>query len=182
MYEDTKKHMVSEMNFFKSSSNYGKYKIDSHNFISDIKKKHNINSTTAILFNHDSRYRNKKFLIPRLVKAFIEKDINFIKKIYKLNISGDFSHADDVCMGIYNLSLSKKIVDRVILSSNKRTYINKIIKYLEKYFNLRVKNKVINCSPISNILGSNLMARKIVDYKVRKNSIIVIKDIIKNYL
>ena len=182
MYGDTKKLIVSEKNLFKSSSDYGKYKIDSYNFISNIKKKHKINSTTVILFNHDSRYRNNKFLLPRLVKAFIEKDINFIKKIYKLNISGDFSHADDVCMGIYNLSLSKKIVDRVILSSNRRTYINKIIKYLEKYFNLRVKNKVINCSPISNILGSNLMARKIVDYKVRKNSIIVIKDIIKNYL
>ena len=182
MYEDTKKHIVSEKSFFKSSGNYGKYKIDSYNFISDIKKKHKINLTTVILFNHDSRYRNKNFLLPKLIKAFIEKDINFIKKIYRLNISGDFSHADDVCEGIYNLSLLKKNVDKIILSSNKRTYINKIIEYLEKFFNLRVKNKITDSSPIYNILGSNLMARKIVDYKVRKNSIIVIKDIIKNYL
>ena len=147
-----------------------------------LKKKHKINLTTVILFNHDSRYRNKKFLLPKLIKAFIEKDINFIKKIYRLNISGDFSHADDVCEGIYNLSLLKKNVDKIILSSNKRTYINKIIEYMEKFFNLKVKNKITDSSPIYNILGSNLMARKVVDYKVRKNFMIVTKDIIKNYL
>ena len=36
MYEDIKKQVVSEKDRFKSSSYYGKYKIDSYNFISDI--------------------------------------------------------------------------------------------------------------------------------------------------
>jgi GDP-D-mannose dehydratase len=182
MYEDIKKKTVSEKNHFKSSSHYGKYKIDSYNFISNIKKKHKINLTTAILFNHDSRYRNKKFLLPKLIKAFIEKDINFIRKIYKLNISGDFSHAEDVCRGIYSLSLLKQNVDRIIFSSNKRTYINQIIEYLEIFFNFNVKNKLTNNSPIFNILGSNLKASKILNYKVRKNFTVIIKDIIKIYL
>ena len=182
MYEDIKKQTISEKNHFKSSSHYGKYKIDSYKFISSIKKKHKINLTTAILFNHDSKYRNKKFLLPKLIKAFIKKDINFIRKIYKLNISGDFSHADDVCKGIYNLSLLKKNVDKIIFSSNKRTYINQIIKYLEKFFNLNIKDKLVNNIAISNMLGSNLKAREILDYKVRKNFVSIIKDITKIYL
>ena len=52
----------------------------------------------------------------RIVTCLISlKYFNFIKKIYRLNISGDFSHADDVCEGIYNLSLLKKNVDKIFI-------------------------------------------------------------------
>ena len=32
-----------------------------------------------------------------------EKIIIFLKKIYYANISGDFSHAEDICNGLYKL-------------------------------------------------------------------------------
>ena len=134
------------------------------------------------MFNHDSAYRNKKFLIPKLVESFENKNFNFIEKIYKLNISGDFSHAEDICNGIYKLSISKINIDKIILSSNKRFYINKIIIYLEKYYNLKIKRKTLKNNINFKLIGSNKLAKKILNYKVRKNPIDACKDIVKNYL
>ena len=45
------------------------------------KKKFNSNMVMAILFNHDSIYRNKKFLIPRLIKLIKNKNFNKLKDI-----------------------------------------------------------------------------------------------------
>lgn len=180
MFVQNKKNIVSEENIFRSNNYYGKYKIDSHKLIMLLKKKNKINAATAILFNHDSEFRNKKFLIPKLVMAFKNNDINFIKNIYKLNISGDFSHAEDVCNGIYNLSISKKKIDKIIISSGKRFYINKIIKYLEKYYNLKIKKNDIQMKNNFKHIGSNKLAKKIINYKVKKNPIQACLDIIKN--
>ena len=180
MFARSIKKKVSEKNKFKSNEYYGQYKIDSHKLILSMKKKYNINATTAILFNHDSEFRNKNFLIPKLVESFKNRNKNFIENIYKLNISGDFSHADDICKGIYNLSISKKNIDKLIISSGKRFYINKIINYLEKYYNLKIKKKIFKNNDNFNFLGCNKFAQKIINYKVKKNSIQACKDIIKS--
>ena len=68
-----------------------------------VKKKYKCNIVMAILFNHDSIYRNKKFLIPRLIKIIKNKQFKKLNLIYKENISGDFSHADDICLGLLKL-------------------------------------------------------------------------------
>jgi len=182
MFKQKNKNKISEKDSFYSDNYYGKYKIDSYKFISQIKKKYKINLTTAILFNHDSKYRNYKFLIPRLIKAFIKNDIKFIEQIYKLNISGDFSHAEDICEGMYRLSLSKKNIDKIILSSGKRTYLNKIIEYLEKKFFLTIKKNITKDSVNYKVLGSNLLAKKILKYKTKKDLLNVCKELTKNYL
>ena len=180
MFARSFKKKVSEKNKFKSNEYYGQYKIDSHKLILSMKKKYNINATTAILFNHDSEFRNKNFLIPKLVESFKNRNKDFIENIYKLNISGDFSHADDICKGIYNLSISKKNIDKLIISSGKRFYINKIINYLEKYYNFKIKKKIFKNNDNFNFLGCNKFAQKIINYKVKKNSIQACKDIIKS--
>ena len=179
MFTQNLNKKVSEKNRFKSNEYYGQYKIDSHKLIMLMKKKYNINATTAILFNHDSKFRNKKFLIPKLVASFKNRDTDFIENIYKLNISGDFSHADDICNGIYKLSISKKNIDKLIISSGKRFYINKIINYLEKFYNLKIKKKNLKNNDNFSFLGSNKLAQKIINYKVKKNSIQACRDIIK---
>ena len=178
---DDKYKKVSEKTKLKSNDLYGKYKIDAHNLIMKMKKKYKLNFVTAILFNHDSKYRNIKFLIPKLVRAFINKDYKYINKIYSLNISGDFSHAEDICYGIYKLSVIKKNIDLIILSSGKRFYINSLIHYLKKYFNYKFAK--IRCNKMSNskIIGSNTNAKKFINYKSKKNCLIACKEILKNY-
>ena len=121
MFSNQKKSIVSEKDKFGSREFYGKYKIDAHNYI-HLKTNKKFKATTVILFNHDSVYRNKKFLIPRLIEAVKKKKIKFIKKIFIENINGDFSHAEDICKGIYKVSINNKNIKSIILSSGKRFF------------------------------------------------------------
>lgn len=169
MFKKQKKIKVTEKNNFQSNGHYGKYKIESYKYLTNIFKKHGINSSTAILFNHDSVNRGKKFLIPRLIKAFIKKDKKSIEKIFALNISGDFSNAEDICDGIYKLSISSKKIDKIILSSGKRFYINQLIDYLSKKFSFKIKKGIKLKQSNHKIIGSNLLAINKIKYRNKKN-------------
>lgn len=158
---------------------YSKFRIESANYLLAEKKKHKLNATVLILFNHDSKFRNPRFLLPRLIRAVKENNINFLKEIYHQNISGDFSHAEDICNGIYLLIKKNKNPDKLILSSGKRTYINKIIKKFNKKINFAKFKKKIKNQNI--IIGNNQLAKKIIGWKIKKNVIKAANEIYKNY-
>lgn len=160
---------VSLKSKFKPVNSYAKFRVKSYNYMLKNKKKFYSNMVTAILFNHDSMYRKKKFLIPRLIKLIKLKKFNNIKEIYKENISGDFSHADDICNGLYKLIISKKNPDKLIFSSNKRIFINDIINHLLRKNNLKIipgGNKLLNSS---TPIGDNSFTKKILNWKIKKN-------------
>ena len=104
-------------------NSYAKFRVKSYSYMLKNKKKYNSNIVTAILFNHDSMHRKKKFLIPRLVRLIKSKKFNKINEIFQENISGDFSHADDICNGLYKLMISKSNPNQLIFSSNKRVFL-----------------------------------------------------------
>ena len=179
MFSNQKKNIVSEKDKFGSREFYGKYKIDAHNYI-HLKTNKKFKATTVILFNHDSVYRNKKFLIPRLIKAVKKKKIKFIKKIFIENINGDFSHAEDICKGIYKVSINNKNIKSIILSSGKRFYLNSLLKYFIKKnkIDLQIsKNQIKKNSENYKFLGSNLLAKKLINYKPQKNLMVAAKNI-----
>ena len=179
MFSNQKKSIVSEKDKFGSREFYGKYKIDAHNYI-HLKTNKKFKATTVILFNHDSVYRNKKFLIPRLIKAVKKKKIKFIKKIFIENINGDFSHAEDICKGIYKVSINNKNIKSIILSSGKRFYLNSLLKYFIKKnkIDLQIsKNQIKKNSENFKFLGSNLLAKKLINYKPGKNLMVAAKSI-----
>ena len=182
MFKNQKKIIVNENSIFRSKDFYSKYKIDSFRYLQKISKKNNFNSTTVLLFNHDSIYRNEKFLIPKLVKSFIRKDKDYIEKIFCLNISGDFSNAENICYGIYKLSVSKKKIPKIILSSGKRFFINDIIDFLIKKFPLKIdKNLKVSKNNYKHI-GSNKLARKLINYKNKGNFLNVVNQILKKQI
>ena len=133
----------------------------------------------AILFNHDSKYRKKKFLIPRLIKKIRSKDFEKIDEIYQENISGDFSHAEDICSGIYKLLVSKKNPNKLIFSSNKETRMNNIINYLLKINKIKksfiLKSKKKSFTPI----GDNSITKRILNSKIKKNIFVAAKELNK---
>jgi len=165
---------------FKPQNAYAKFRVRSYKYMLKMKKKNLIKASMTILFNHDSIYRNKKFLMPRMVKLIKTKNFLPLRKIFNENISGDFSHADDICNGIYKLSNSKYNPDKLILSSNKRTFINDIINYLLNFTNNKIKfNKAKNKKYINSI-GNNSFAKKILKWNVKKNSFIAAKELFQN--
>ena len=97
----------------------------------------------------------KNFILPRIIEALIYKKINFLNKIIKENISSDFSHADDICLGLYQLMTNKDNLDKIILSSNKKTNLNDIIKYLIKKNNLDINIFDYNKKTSNCLIGNN---------------------------
>jgi GDPmannose 4,6-dehydratase len=165
---------------FEPQNVYAKFRVKSYNYMQTIKKKNSIKASMAILFNHDSIYRNKKFLIPRIVDLIKKKNFLPLKKIFNKNISGDFSHANDICNGIYKLSNSKLNPNKLILSSNKRTFINDIIKYLLNFTNNKVQFNELKSKKFINPIGNNNFAKKILKWEVKKNSFIAAKELLQN--
>ena len=155
---------------------YTKFRIEFDKFMLT----QNINYTCLIFFNHDSIYRNKKFLFPRLISAIKKRNIKFINEILNKNISADFSHAEDICSGIYKVIVTNKKIKKLILSSNKCVAVNNIIKYiieknkidLKLNFKSKIKNKCLK--------GNNSLAKKIIKWKPKKNIFIAADEIYKN--
>ncbi len=176
----SKKKIVSENSKTRVSSPYTKFRIKSDNLMLNYKIIKKIKYTNAILFNHDSIYRNKKFLIPRLMNALNKKNYNFIKKIINANIYSDFSHAEDICNGIYKIMKSKENHDKIILSSGKSTSVNQILKFiLHKYkidFNFK-NNKKKNANVL---IGNNNFAKKVLKWSHKKNIFIAADEILKS--
>ena len=175
-----KKRIVNENSSFIGNCYYSNYKIDSYKLIKKYKKEHNLNASTAILFNHDSIYRKKDFLFPRIVKYLKIKDFIKLNEIFNENISGDFSHAEDICLALYKIFKLKKLPDKIILSSNKLTNINDLILYglkklkIKRSFDYKVKKKKIL------LMGNNSFAKKKLNWKLKKNALQAFKEILKN--
>jgi len=175
-----KRGVASEKNKFKGNCYYSNYKIDSYNLIQKFRKKFKLNASTLILFNHDSIYRNKNFLLPRIVKYLKENNLTKLNEIYNENIMGDFSHAEDVCEAIYKVLRLKKLPNKIILSSHKFTHINDLILYGLKKLKIKkiFKQKIKKDKKL--LLGNNNFAKKRLNWKIKKSSLIAFKEILKN--
>ena len=169
MFGDTKKKRVDEKTPFVSNSFYSKYKIDSHKYIMNVKRKFNLKITTAILFNHDSKHRNKKFLLPRIVSAIKNKKLSFLNTIYKANIARDFSHANEICYAIYLLIKSRRNLNEVILSSKKLVKVNDLIDFLLKVFksDMKLKKNILPTKKYT-FYGDNTVAIKKLKWKIKQ--------------
>ena len=178
MYRKTSK-IVNLKSKFNPNNSYANFRVESFKYMLGKKKKYNSNMTTAILFNHDSVYRKKKFLLPRLIRLIKVKNFKKINEIYQENIAGDFSHADDICNGLYKLIITKKNPDKLIFSSSKITFINDIIKFLLK----KNKTKKIfidnNLTKNSTPIGDNSYTKKLLNWKIKKNIFIAANELNK---
>ncbi len=176
-----KKKKVNERSSIHISDSYTKFRVKIFNYMMSLKK-NDFKFSNLILFNHDSIFRDENFLLPRLVKSIIKKDLTFIKKIYKENLIGDFSHAEDICNAIYLLIKKNECFDNIIISSNLKTNVNDIIDFLIKKYAKQVK---IDIKPNINkkyIIGNNSFAKKKLNWKLKKNIFDAADEIMKNYV
>ena len=108
-------------------------------------------------------------------KIIKKKQFKKLKEIYEENISGDFSHAEDICFGIYKLIRLNKNPDKLIFSSNKKTKMNDIINFLLKLKKIKINFKLKNNS--FTPIGNNSYTRKILNWNLKKNIYIAAKEI-----
>lgn len=169
---------ISEKNKFKPEDSYSNFRVKFHEYMIKNKKKYNLNYTMAILFNHDSKYRNKKFMTSRLVNSFKLRKFNLINELIQSNTSADFSHADDICNGMYKLGISNYNFNHIIFSSNKATSIINIINYLFMIFKFKKKFKVSKSKKC--ITGDNSLAKKTLKWRPKKSIFDAVKELYLN--
>ena len=175
-----KKGTVTENSEKKIAKNYSKFYTKFRIEFDKFMLNQNVNYTCLILFNHDSIYRNKKFLFPRLMNAIKNRNKRFINEILNHNIYGDFSHAHDICNAIYKIILTKKKIKRLILSSNKCTSINDVVKYVIQKNKINLKLDFKTKKRVKCLKGNNNLAKKIIKWKPKKSSFIAADEIYKN--
>lgn len=180
MLKSDKKNIVNiNSEYQKSKSNYVNYKINSEKLLFKLKKKFELKATSVIFFNHDSIYRPDNFLIKRIINYARDRNFKKLIKLYKLNIKGDFSHADDINYAIYLIIKKKKLnFDRIILSSNKVTKINNFIIKLVKKFHLKISFKDVKVLKNNTYkIGNNKIAKKKLNWKPKKKLDNIISEI-----
>ena len=172
--------VVNEKSETVINSSYTKFRINADNFMLNFKKKNKVNYTNAILFNHDSKYRNHKFIIPKLINNIKKEKINFVNNIIKENIYADFSHAEDICNGIKKLIFTKLNFDKIIFSSNRNISLNDIIFYILKKNKINMKIKKIKNKNKKGLIGSNKFAKQKLKWFPQKNIFIAAQEIYKS--
>ena len=161
------------------TTDYTNFRIKSDAMMLKYKKQKKINYTNAILFNHDSKFRNPKFILPRIINAIIKKNISFLKSIKKANIYADFSHAEDICHGLIKLMFSKVNLDKLIFSSGKNTSINEIIQYVIKKNKLNININFTENKIKKSLLGNNTLLKKNLNWSPKKNIYTAANEIYK---
>ena len=164
-----KKGLVNEKSKILASTDYTNFRIKSDTLMLKYKKRKKIEYTNAILFNHDSKFRNNKFILPRIMNAIIKKDLNFLKDILNKNIFADFSHAEDICNGLCKIMFSSSNLDKLILSSGKNTAVNEIIKYIIKKNKIKIDIDFNKCRIKRNLVGNNRLAKLKINWSPKKN-------------
>ena len=172
-----KSGIVSEKSKIYPTTDYTKFRIKSDLMMLKYKNKEKISYTNAILFNHDSIFRNKKFLLPRVVNAIINKNYTFLNNIIKANIFADFSHAEDICHGLYKIIFSRVNLDKIILSSGKSTSINNIIRHIIKKNKLKLNIKLNKHKIKKTLIGNNKLAIQKLKWLPKKNVSIAVNEI-----
>ena len=177
IFQKKKTTRYTENDSLYENDNYSKFRIKIYNYLKELNLDNNFTYTNLILFNHDSALRNKKFLLPRIVEAIKNKNQIFLNNIFKANISGDFSHAEDICNAIYLLIKKNIYLDNLILSSSKKTKINLIINYLLRKYDKSIKIKLKVNNNTNYMIGDNKLAKKNLNWRQSKNIFIAADEI-----
>ena len=191
VFENTNLSLVDENTIRNPSSFYGKTKLMGEYFCESLYEK-GIEAYSGILFNHESIYRQKDFLFPKIINSAL-KAKNTNKKIYlKIgdpNIRIDVGYAPEFIELIQQLLNSGK-PGTYIISTNTLISIREIVETIIKIYDIK-ENLIIEYD--SNLLkrkrkdikGNNAKLEKIINKKpkvFKKNLLeILCKDFENNY-
>ena len=143
MYAKSEDKIINEKSNFAPMYPYGISKISTQLLMDEYRKNFGLKCSSGIFFNHESSYRNDKFLTKKVSKFISEilKGKSEKIKLYNLNTFRDISHANDFMLGV-KLIVEKQISDNFVFSSNKLTNIYDFIKLFFDYNNLDINEHI----------------------------------------
>ena len=126
----------------KPISPYGKAKLDSFNITKFYREKKNLKTYNAIIFNTESFYRKREYLIPKICIAAINAK-KYHKKTFfgNLDIIREWNWSDEQV--VYLMKFINKKPQDFILSNGYFYSAKKMVSFAFKYFDLNYKKYVL---------------------------------------
>lgn len=128
---------LNEKSKFKPRSSYAEAKLQIHESIQHLKGNEFLNISSGIMFNHESEFRDKEYLVMKIINAAssIKNGKTDTLTIGSLDLIRDWSYAKDVAEAIYKINNEDNSEDYVI-GSGQGNSIKYIIETVFNYFGL----------------------------------------------
>tara|TARA_A100001011_G_scaffold393329_1_gene482927 strand:- start:8 stop:637 length:630 start_codon:yes stop_codon:yes gene_type:complete len=201
MYGGTQKKAQNEKTNFEPQSPYAAAKLYSHWITKIYRNAYGIFASNGILFNHESPLRGETFVTKKITKALTKIKLKKQKKLFLGNIYSkrDWGHAEDYVEAMWKILKSKSPDDFVIATNNKMTIkqfvnlvgkeLNLLIKWSGKGLNEKAYDQNGNCIieinkryfrplEVNNLRGDYNKAKRILNWKPKKNIKKLIKEMI----
>jgi len=135
--------ILNENSTFNPNSPYAEAKLINHLKVKELSENYNWPIFSGIMFNHESEFRNKDYLIMKIIKSAKEISINPNKRLTlgSLDYIRDWSYASDTVNAIYEITSRGSSCDYVIGSGVGKT-IKEMVNHIFNYFNLDWTNFV----------------------------------------
>jgi GDPmannose 4,6-dehydratase len=172
----------------KPVSPYGKAKLKSFNLTKNFRKKFNLKTYNAILFNCDSILRPKNFVIPKICLSAIRAFRGYKEKVKfgDLSVVRDWGWVEEYVECIYKITQKKP--DDIIIATGKYFKLKDLIQYAYAFFNLNWKDYIIQTNKLKRpqemkeVKVNTKQTQNKIGWKAKTDGKKVILKLIKYYL
>lgn len=176
------KDWKNENSIMNPLDNYGQIKRDMRILCQESRKNGDVNCGTAILFNHDSVYNRPSYLgwtIANQVLKALAKKADYCT-LSDLRAMGDFSHAEDVCLGMARMADMEELKD-FVFGSGKIITTGEILRQSLNNFNLKevgIKESNSNWEQKMALGADITLAKKDLEWKPKKSILDAINEMV----
>lgn len=202
IFGDTDKKSLNENSIFSPVSPYSVSKLFAHYTVLNYRNGYNIFASNGILFNHESPRRGEFFVTRKIVLGLIKIKLGLEKTLYLGNLDSkrDWGHAEDYVEAQWKILQYNKPDDFVIstgLQTSVRDFVKKVAKKLDieitfkgrglneigvdenKKAIIRVSKNYFRPIDVTNLLGNSSKARRLLNWRPKKNLDYLIDEMIK---
>lgn len=202
IFGDTDKKSLNENSIFSPVSPYSVSKLFAHHTVLNYRNGYNIFASNGILFNHESPRRGEFFVTRKIVLGLIKIKLGLEKTLYLGNLDSkrDWGHAEDYVEAQWKILQYSKPDDFVIstgLQTSVRDFVKKVAKKLDikitfngrglneigvdenKKVLIRVNKNYFRPLDVTNLLGNSSKAKRLLNWKPKKNLDYLIDEMIK---
>jgi GDPmannose 4,6-dehydratase len=144
MFGDADQEKVNEKTPFRPKTPYGIAKVAAHQFAESYRTYKCQRVSTAILFNHESIFREGRWLPIKIIKGALQIKTNAASRMSlgTLNAARDWCAAEDIVDGLYRIMTSGSVNEDFVLGSGKLTTITALLEIVFGYLDLDWRNHV----------------------------------------
>ena len=135
--------ILNENSPFSPNSPYAEAKLINHLKVKELNENYNWPIISGIMFNHESEFRGKDYLIMKIIRSAKEISLNPNKRLTlgSLDYIRDWSYASDTVNAIYEIT-SKGSTSDYVIGSGVGKSIKDMVIHIFNYFNLDWTNFV----------------------------------------